>query len=57
MGPNVYSEGLAPNLSPATTFNGDILLTAYPPSGHLHVLLGDFTGHGLSATIGALPAA
>ena len=57
MGPNVVPEGLAPHLSPATTFNGDILLTAYAPSGDLHVLLGDFTGHGLSATIGALPAA
>jgi CheY-like chemotaxis protein/serine phosphatase RsbU (regulator of sigma subunit) len=38
-------------------FNGDILLAAYKPSGGMHVLLGDFTGHGLSAAIGAMPLA
>jgi CheY-like chemotaxis protein/anti-sigma regulatory factor (Ser/Thr protein kinase) len=38
-------------------FNGDILLAAYKPSGGMHILLGDFTGHGLSAAIGAMPLA
>ena len=38
-------------------FNGDILLAAHRPSGELHLLLGDFTGHGLSAAIGAMPLA
>lgn len=38
-------------------FNGDILLAARRPSGGMHVLLGDFTGHGLSAAIGAMPLA
>ncbi|MFN3580554.1 MAG: SpoIIE family protein phosphatase [Pseudomonas sp.] len=38
-------------------FNGDILLAAYRPTGGMHVLLGDFTGHGLSAAIGAMPLA
>lgn len=38
-------------------FNGDILLAAYKPSGAMHILLGDFTGHGLSAAIGAMPLA
>lgn len=38
-------------------FNGDILLAAYKPSGGMHVLLGDFTGHGLAAAIGAMPLA
>ena len=42
-------------LSPIAIFNGDILLAAYRPSGELHVMLGDFTGHGLSAAIGAIP--
>ena len=42
-------------LSPIAIFNGDILLAAYKPSGELHVMLGDFTGHGLSAAIGAIP--
>lgn len=38
-------------------FNGDVILAAYKPNGGMHVLLGDFTGHGLSAAIGALPLA
>lgn len=42
---------------PAETFSGDILLTAVSDEGELWVLLGDFTGHGLSASIGALPVA
>ncbi|PKM31765.1 MAG: hypothetical protein CVV07_01250 [Gammaproteobacteria bacterium HGW-Gammaproteobacteria-11] len=51
----------APNLrylqSAFAMFNGDILLAAYRPSGGMHILLGDFTGHGLSAAIGAMPLA
>lgn len=39
----------------AATFSGDVVLTAHAPSGELYVLAGDFTGHGLSAAIGALP--
>lgn len=42
-------------VSAATTFNGDLLLTAPSPSGGLYTLLADFTGHGLPAAIGALP--
>jgi CheY-like chemotaxis protein len=44
-------------LSPMSLFSGDILLVAPKPSGGLHVLLGDFTGHGLAAATGALPVA
>ncbi|WP_411561994.1 SpoIIE family protein phosphatase [Pseudomonas shirazensis] len=51
----------APNIrylqSPFALFNGDLLLAAYTPSGDLHVLLGDFTGHGLPAAVGAMPLA
>ncbi len=39
------------------TFNGDVILAAYKPNGGMHLLLGDFAGHGLSAAIGALPLA
>ncbi|MBL4940275.1 MAG: SpoIIE family protein phosphatase [Colwellia sp.] len=39
----------------ATMFSGDMQLTALCPNGDLHVLLGDFTGHGLRASIGAIP--
>ncbi|WP_163004203.1 PP2C family protein-serine/threonine phosphatase, partial [Pseudomonas viridiflava] len=38
-------------------FNGDLMLAAYTPAGHMHVLLGDFTGHGLPAAVGAMPLA
>jgi CheY-like chemotaxis protein len=42
-------------LSPHSMFNGDVLLIAPNPVGGIYVLMGDFTGHGLSAAIGALP--
>jgi two-component system, HptB-dependent secretion and biofilm response regulator len=56
----VHSGSLsAPNLkhviSPMSIFNGDLLLAAYSPPGGLSIMLGDFTGHGLKASIGALP--
>ncbi len=44
-------------LSPLSVFNGDVLLACQKPSGDMHVLLGDFTGHGLPAAIGAMPLA
>ncbi len=40
---------------PLANVSGDLILHAQCPSGQLHVLLGDFTGHGLSAAIGAVP--
>ncbi|MBQ4833036.1 fused response regulator/phosphatase [Pseudoalteromonas sp. MMG010] len=43
------------HLSPASMFNGDTFLVAQSPIGNLYCMLGDFTGHGLSAAIGALP--
>lgn len=43
-------------MSAMSAFNGDLLLSAPSPSGGLYILLGDFTGHGLSAAIGSLPA-
>jgi CheY-like chemotaxis protein len=39
----------------ATIFSGDIQLSALCPNGDLNVLLGDFTGHGLRSSIGAIP--
>jgi CheY-like chemotaxis protein len=44
-------------LSPMAIFNGDLLLAARKPSGGLHIMLGDFTGHGLPAAVGAMPLA
>ena len=40
----------------AATFNGDICLVSRQPSGVIYLLVGDFTGHGLAAALGALPA-
>lgn len=39
-------------VSPVEETNGDILLSAFRPDGTQHLLLGDFTGHGLPAAIG-----
>ena len=39
----------------AATVNGDLLLAATTVDGGLRALVGDFTGHGLSAAIGAMP--
>jgi len=36
-------------------FCGDLMIYDKSPSGKLYLMLGDFTGHGLSAAIGALP--
>jgi DNA-binding response OmpR family regulator len=44
-------------ISPLAVFNGDVLLATFKPSGGMHILLGDFTGHGLAAAIGAMPMA
>ena len=40
-------------ISPLEKASGDIILAAFRPDGGQHVLLGDFTGHGLSAAIGS----
>lgn len=51
-----FKQHLDFNLSPASMFNGDMFLVAQSPIGNLYCMLGDFTGHGLAAAIGALPA-
>jgi CheY-like chemotaxis protein len=54
-GQNVESAFLKTSIRPADTFSGDMVLSAYSPSRDLFVLIGDFTGHGLSAALGAMP--
>lgn len=60
---NVAHSGCldAPNIrhraSPMSIFNGDVLFACPRPSGGMHILIGDFTGHGLPAAIGAMPVA
>ncbi len=36
---------------PVENISGDILLSAFKPDGTRHLMLGDFTGHGLTAAI------
>ncbi|WP_175453079.1 ATP-binding SpoIIE family protein phosphatase [Microbulbifer yueqingensis] len=43
------------HLSPRAVLNGDVLAAAWAPGGKLMLLLGDFTGHGLAAAVGAVP--
>lgn len=50
--PNVTAH-----ISPMAIFSGDVYQAASAPDGTLFLILGDFTGHGLSAAIGALPVA
>lgn len=40
-------------LSSVDRTNGDVLLSAFTPDGRQWVLVGDFTGHGLPAAVGA----
>lgn len=44
-------------MSPIALFNGDVLLAAPTPRRTFSLLLGDFTGHGLTASVGAMPLA
>jgi CheY-like chemotaxis protein len=53
---NVELKGVETLLKPAELFSGDVFLTAQAPANNTHIMLGDFTGHGLSAALGALPA-
>ncbi|MCK9200051.1 MAG: SpoIIE family protein phosphatase [Gallionella sp.] len=40
----------------AGRFSGDLFIYERTPEGRLHAFVADFTGHGLSAAVGALPA-
>ncbi|MFD2111012.1 PP2C family protein-serine/threonine phosphatase [Thiorhodococcus fuscus] len=54
---NVVADSLSLEQRAAAMFNGDLVLTQHLPDGGLRMLMGDFTLHGLAATIGALPVA
>jgi len=45
------------HMSSMSTFNGDLFLVARAPQGGMYVVMGDFTGHGLTASMGTLPVA
>ncbi len=48
-------DNMTVHTSPMSMFNGDVVLVAPSPSGGVYCLVGDFTGHGLAASIGSLP--
>lgn len=52
---NVATDRITIVKQPAKVFSGDIHLSALAPNGDINILLGDFTGHGLRSTIGAIP--
>jgi CheY-like chemotaxis protein/serine/threonine protein phosphatase PrpC len=54
---NVASKYISSQLRAVSVFSGDMVLTAYCPDGKLHIMLGDFTGHGIAAAVGVLPSA
>lgn len=43
------------HLSPRAVLNGDLLAATHAPDGKLVLMLGDFSGHGLAAAVGAVP--
>jgi len=51
------SDNIQYLVSPLAVFNGDVLLAGFNPGGDLFLFVGDFTGHGLTAGIGAMPLA
>ncbi len=52
---NIENPFIRSIIRPAGTFSGDMILSDYSPSRDIHFLIGDFTGHGLSAALGAMP--
>jgi len=45
------------HMSSLSTFNGDLFLVQRGPEGGLYLIMGDFSGHGLTAAMGTLPVA
>jgi serine phosphatase RsbU (regulator of sigma subunit) len=52
---NIVNKNIKSIIRPAATFSGDMILSEYSPARDIHFLLGDFTGHGLSSALGAMP--
>ena len=52
---NIDNPWLRQAVRPASIFSGDMVLSAYSPGRDLFFLIGDFTGHGLLAALGAMP--
>ena len=53
---NTQVDAIKALIKPVDRLSGDILLTCYTPNNDLYVLLGDFSGHGYTAALGAVLA-
>ncbi len=51
------ADNIRYHASPLSIFNGDVLFASPRPAGGMLLFIGDFTGHGLPAAIGAMPVA
>jgi len=51
------SQYIKYHMSAMATFNGDLFLSERRKNGGLFIIVGDFTGHGLTASMGTLPVA
>ncbi|MBC8212582.1 MAG: fused response regulator/phosphatase [Gammaproteobacteria bacterium] len=52
---NIKNPHIKSIIRPASTFSGDMILSEYSPSRDIHFFIGDFTGHGLTSALGAMP--
>ncbi|MFT7560069.1 MAG: CheY-like chemotaxis protein/anti-sigma regulatory factor (Ser/Thr protein kinase) [Flavobacteriales bacterium] len=50
-----YCKNVNSYTSPMSMFNGDLAVVVPSPTGGVYCMVGDFTGHGLAASIGTLP--
>ncbi|WP_171909794.1 ATP-binding SpoIIE family protein phosphatase [Aquisalimonas asiatica] len=55
--PLLQGDGVRYCYWPAEILSGDMLLAAESPDGRAFFMLGDFTGHGIAASIGTVPTA
>lgn len=53
----LHADNIRYHASPLSIFNGDVLFASPGPAGGMLIFIGDFTGHGLPAAIGAMPVA
>ncbi|MDH5547092.1 MAG: fused response regulator/phosphatase [Gammaproteobacteria bacterium] len=54
---HLHEESIKFKISPKALFNGDILMVTKTPEKITRVMIGDFTGHGMSGAIGSIPVA
>lgn len=51
----INKDGIRGSIEPMGQFSGDFIFSARTPDGYTYILFADFSGHGLSAALGAIP--